>query len=84
MRGLSAALISSLTPSRDHLELDASYKKLIRALVEASCSESKSSQVVKDVIAGKGGGLIACLHGKPGTGKTLTSVRPSLLVRDYS
>jgi SpoVK/Ycf46/Vps4 family AAA+-type ATPase len=42
-------------------------------MVEASCAEDKASRVVKDVIRGKGQGLIALLHGRPGTGKTLTS-----------
>jgi hypothetical protein len=30
-------------------------------------------ELVSDVISGKGGGLVVCLHGRPGTGKVLSS-----------
>lgn len=33
----------------------------------------QSSKLVKDLIQGKGGGLICVLFGTPGTGKTLTA-----------
>lgn len=51
----------------EQLVLDASRKKLVKALVE------NSSGTFNDIISGKGGGCIFLLHGPPGTGKTLTA-----------
>ncbi|THU94882.1 hypothetical protein K435DRAFT_779208, partial [Dendrothele bispora CBS 962.96] len=57
----------------DHLVLDPDTKDLIKGLVEVTKNENTASRMVNDVISGKGGGLIAVLHGPPGTGKTLTA-----------
>jgi hypothetical protein len=54
----------------DHLVLPAGIKELIHSLVRA---DRHSTDMIKDVIAGKGGGCILVLHGRPGTGKTLTA-----------
>jgi len=51
-----------------HLVLDPEKKDLIEAIVSA-----KKNSLVTDVISGKSGGFIVVLHGKPGTGKTLTA-----------
>lgn len=62
------------THAYDHLELDADHKSLIKALVDASRSDgSRSRELISDVVQGKGGGIIAVLHGNPGVGKTLTA-----------
>ncbi|KAG2059768.1 P-loop containing nucleoside triphosphate hydrolase protein [Suillus hirtellus] len=57
----------------DHLVLDKSTKTLVKGLVNVTKTTNTSKEVFSDVIAGKGGGLIALLHGPPGTGKTLTA-----------
>jgi hypothetical protein len=54
----------------DLLVLPSATKELIQSLVHADRS---NVNVIKDVISGKGGGCILLLHGKPGTGKTLTA-----------
>lgn len=51
----------------DHLVLEPATKELVRALVDQS--QAKKDDGIQDVIAGKGGGLICVLHGRPGTGK---------------
>jgi SpoVK/Ycf46/Vps4 family AAA+-type ATPase len=53
-----------------HLVLHETSKELIKALVEADREEATT---LKDVISGKGEGCIVILHGRPGTGKTLTA-----------
>ncbi|KAG8702330.1 hypothetical protein FRC09_004796, partial [Ceratobasidium sp. 395] len=55
----------------DQLVLKKSYKKMIKALVETHAG--KEDGLAKDLITGKGGGMVMVLHGKPGTGKTLTA-----------
>ncbi|KAK4508797.1 hypothetical protein PRZ48_002536 [Zasmidium cellare] len=56
------------------LEMDAEYKQVIRALVEAHRKHSKpDSEEFDDIIAGKGLGLVFLLQGDPGLGKTLTA-----------
>lgn len=60
------------TDAYEHLELDHDHKSLIRALVDAS-REDRKEQLISDVVAGKGGGIIVTMHGPPGTGKTLTA-----------
>ncbi|KAG2141658.1 P-loop containing nucleoside triphosphate hydrolase protein [Suillus cothurnatus] len=57
----------------DHLVVDNDVKSLIRGLVDATKNVNTSQYLMSDVITGKGGGLIALLHGPPGTGKTLTA-----------
>ncbi|KAG1898485.1 P-loop containing nucleoside triphosphate hydrolase protein [Suillus fuscotomentosus] len=57
----------------DHLVLDKSTKTLVKGLVNVTKTTNTSKEVFSDVITGKGGGLIALLHGPPGTGKTLTA-----------
>ncbi|KAJ7641405.1 P-loop containing nucleoside triphosphate hydrolase protein [Roridomyces roridus] len=58
----------------DHLVLDPEVKILIKSLVQVTRnSNTANNSIISDVITGKGGGLIAVLHGNPGTGKTLTA-----------
>lgn len=57
----------------DHLVLDPDTKTLIKGLVDVTKNVNSTKQIIADVISGKGGGLIAVLHGPPGTGKTLTA-----------
>ncbi|KAG1892084.1 P-loop containing nucleoside triphosphate hydrolase protein, partial [Suillus subluteus] len=57
----------------DHLVVDDDVKSLIRGLVDVTKNVNTSQHLISDVITGKGGGLIALLHGPPGTGKTLTA-----------
>ncbi|KAG9091376.1 hypothetical protein FRC06_000590, partial [Ceratobasidium sp. 370] len=55
----------------DQLVLKKEYKKMIKALVETHAGQGDG--LAKDLVAGKGGGMVMVLHGKPGTGKTLTA-----------
>ncbi|KAF7328980.1 p-loop containing nucleoside triphosphate hydrolase protein [Mycena venus] len=57
----------------DHLVLDPETKVLIKSLVQVTRNSNTTSNIISDVITGKGGGLISVLHGPPGTGKTLTA-----------
>ncbi|OJA20333.1 hypothetical protein AZE42_05440, partial [Rhizopogon vesiculosus] len=57
----------------DHLVIDEDVKNLIKGLVDVTTNANTSQHIISDVITGKGGGLIAALHGPPGTGKTLTA-----------
>ena len=59
----------------DQLVLDPKTKDLVKALVEVRISEDR----MEDVIGGKGNGLMILLHGGPGTGKTLTAGKISLI-----
>jgi SpoVK/Ycf46/Vps4 family AAA+-type ATPase len=54
----------------EHLVLPEETKTLIKSLVDA---DRANADIIKDVITGKGGGCIVILHGRPGTGKTLTA-----------
>jgi SpoVK/Ycf46/Vps4 family AAA+-type ATPase len=57
-----------------HLQLDADYKSLIRALVQShELANSQMGKQVEDVVEDKGKGLVLLLHGPPGVGKTLTA-----------
>ncbi|CUA68531.1 ATP-dependent zinc metalloprotease FtsH homolog (chloroplast) [Chlorella vulgaris] [Rhizoctonia solani] len=56
----------------NHLVLRDDYKSLIRSLVDAHAGKGEAA-LLTDVVTGKGGGLVIVLHGKPGTGKTLTA-----------
>jgi len=40
-----------------------------------------SNKLLNDVISGKGGGVVVVLHGRPGTGKTLTAEAVSELLK---
>jgi SpoVK/Ycf46/Vps4 family AAA+-type ATPase len=53
------------------LVLKPQKKELIKALITVHIATS--STTTKDIIEGKGKGLIILLHGGPGTGKTLTA-----------
>ncbi|KAG1823350.1 P-loop containing nucleoside triphosphate hydrolase protein [Suillus subaureus] len=57
----------------DHLVLNKATKALIKGLVNVTKTTNATGEVFSDVITGKGGGMIALLHGPPGTGKTLTA-----------
>lgn len=48
----------------DQLVVRPEYKKMIKALVETHAG--KESGLAKDLVAGKGGGMVMVLHGKPG------------------
>src|SRR5277367_2651806 len=52
----------------NHLVLADDKKALVNSLVSAD-----RSKLISDVITNKAGGFIVILHGKPGTGKTLTA-----------
>ncbi|CAE7135438.1 unnamed protein product [Rhizoctonia solani] len=71
-------LVEKLTPVPfqphifNHLVLRDDYKNLIRSLVDAHAGKGDAA-LLTDVVTGKGGGLVIVLHGKPGTGKTLTA-----------
>ena len=52
------------------LVLEKAYKDIIQALVKSYIDKTSD---FRDLIAGKGRGLVALLHGAPGTGKTLTA-----------
>ncbi|RPA77184.1 P-loop containing nucleoside triphosphate hydrolase protein [Ascobolus immersus RN42] len=56
----------------DSLVLPTEQKNIVRALVE-SHTINKSRNGFDDVVKGKGKGLVAVLHGRPGVGKTLTA-----------
>jgi ATPase family associated with various cellular activities (AAA) len=51
-----------------HLVLEDDKKNLIKNIVSVD-----HSNLITDVVSGKSGGFIVVLHGKPGTGKTLTA-----------
>ena len=54
----------------DRLVLDEEYKDIVQAMVSSYVEKSSS---LEDLVAGKGAGLVALLHGPPGIGKTLTA-----------
>ncbi|KAK4696280.1 hypothetical protein P7C71_g1599, partial [Lecanoromycetidae sp. Uapishka_2] len=54
----------------DRLVLDAEYKDIVRAMVSSYIDKTA---MLDDLVAGKGVGLCALLHGPPGSGKTLTA-----------
>jgi hypothetical protein len=47
-----------------HLVLREDYKQLVLAFAEAHMQ--KDSPLLKDIMKGKGGGIVMLLHGKPG------------------
>ncbi|QRW10368.1 AAA family ATPase [Ceratobasidium sp. AG-Ba] len=55
----------------DQLVLKQDYKTMIKALVETHAG--RGDGFIKDLVQGKGAGMVMVLHGKPGTGKTLTA-----------
>lgn len=67
-------LISRLAPmqwtseSFSHLVIPDAYRRIVKALVTVHSGRLKD-QLMIDVVAGKGNGLVMCFHGSPGTGK---------------
>ncbi|KAI5854058.1 P-loop containing nucleoside triphosphate hydrolase protein [Tricharina praecox] len=64
------------TGAFDSLVLPESQKSIVRALVENHTGKGKTEKKrpgIDDIIRGKGQGLVAVLHGRPGVGKTLTA-----------
>ena len=59
------------TEAFNHLVLEEASKKMLKGLVEQH--KKNKSNVMLDVIEGKGTGLVVVLHGPPGVGKTLTA-----------
>ncbi|KAI5793304.1 P-loop containing nucleoside triphosphate hydrolase protein, partial [Geopyxis carbonaria] len=57
----------------DSLVLPEKQKTIVRALVESHSGKEGRKIGIDDVIKGKGKGLVAVLHGRPGVGKTLTA-----------
>lgn len=74
---LAVARISDIqwdTGAFDSLVLPEAQKRIVRALVESHTNiHDKNSAGFDDFIKGKGRGLVAVLHGRPGVGKTLTA-----------
>lgn len=74
---LAVAHISDIkwdTGAFDSLVLPEAQKRIVRALVESHTKQSdKKDSGFDDFIKGKGKGLVAVLHGRPGVGKTLTA-----------
>ncbi|GAA5875179.1 hypothetical protein JCM8547_005544 [Rhodosporidiobolus lusitaniae] len=72
-------LVSRLSPiswrdeSFSHLVIPSSYRRILKALVTVHANPKLKSQLMRDVVDGKGNGLVMILHGAPGTGKTLTA-----------
>ena len=54
----------------DRLVLDDEYKEIVQAMVASYVGNSAK---LDDLVVGKGAGLVALLHGPPGSGKTLTA-----------
>ena len=54
----------------DRLVLDDEYKDIVQAMVSSYVDKTA---MLDDLVAGKGAGLVALLHGPPGSGKTLTA-----------
>jgi SpoVK/Ycf46/Vps4 family AAA+-type ATPase len=50
------------------------YKSTVQALVSTYTADQKE---FRDLVEGKGRGLVILLHGPPGTGKTLTAGKNS-------
>ena len=55
----------------DSLQIPENQKSIVKALVESHTQRASCN--IDDVVQGKGRGLVAVLHGSPGTGKTLTA-----------
>lgn len=65
----------------DSLVLPEKQKTIVRALVESHTDKSgKKRPGIDDIIKGKGQGLVAVLHGRPGVGKTLTAEGECILL----
>ncbi|KAG8743069.1 hypothetical protein FRC10_000451 [Ceratobasidium sp. 414] len=60
------------------LVLKKEYKKMIKALVETHAGQGDG--LAKDLVAGKGGGMVMVLHGKPGTGKMTAAWKAVVLI----
>lgn len=75
-------LVSNLSPIRwaaedpfSHLVLPSSARRVVKSLVSVYAGPMKSS-LLKDVVEGKGTGLVMAFAGSPGTGK-VSSAPPS-------
>ena len=55
------------------LELNTVQKELIKKLVKSHASGTEKTPFMRDLMKGKGNGLVILLHGPPGVGKTLTA-----------
>ncbi|MCJ1437027.1 hypothetical protein MMC27_006412 [Xylographa pallens] len=55
------------------LELNPVQKELIKKLVKSHASGTEKTPFMRDLMKGKGNGLVILLHGPPGVGKTLTA-----------
>jgi len=55
------------------LQLDQDHKDLIKRLVMSHSSTTDKAPIMRDIVQGKGNGLVMLLHGPPGVGKTLTA-----------
>ncbi|MCJ1290409.1 hypothetical protein MMC34_001947 [Xylographa carneopallida] len=55
------------------LELNPVQKELIKKLVKNHASGTEKLPFMRDLMKGKGNGLVILLHGPPGVGKTLTA-----------
>lgn len=61
--------------------LDTEYKDIIQAMVSSYVDKTA---MLDDLVAGKGAGLVALLHGPPGSGKTLTAGTQTLKMSQKS
>ena len=59
--------------SFEHLVISPSHRRMISSLVKVYSSSLKD-KLLRDVVRGKGDGLIIAVHGPPGTGKVSLSV----------
>lgn len=55
-----------------HLVISDTYRNIVQSLCDVHTG-TLGSGLVKDVVPGKGEGVIMAFHGRPGTGKTLTT-----------
>jgi hypothetical protein len=61
----------------DKLVMKKEYKQTVQALVSTYTSDERE---FRDIVEGKGRGLVLLLHGPPGTGKTLTAGKHPLQI----
>lgn len=63
----------------DQLVVRPEYKKMIKALVETHAGQNDG--LARDLVAGKGGGMVMVLHGKPGLYSCLSKFSTILTLR---